>query len=72
VNEKTPGSTGLLFIDTGLGPQTGATPAGPVNSGQLPDTLATLGHDAATIETVAFTHLHLDHTGWAFTQNAAW
>jgi glyoxylase-like metal-dependent hydrolase (beta-lactamase superfamily II) len=58
-----------LLIDTGLGPETGQAPLGPVNSGALPDTLAALGHDPATIETVAFTHLHLDHTGWAFTQN---
>jgi glyoxylase-like metal-dependent hydrolase (beta-lactamase superfamily II) len=58
-----------LLIDTGLVPETGETPLGPVNSGALPDTLAALGHDLATIETVAFTHLHVDHTGWAFTQN---
>jgi glyoxylase-like metal-dependent hydrolase (beta-lactamase superfamily II) len=58
-----------LLIDTGLGPQTGETPLGPVNSGALPDTLAALGRDPASIDTVAFTHLHLDHTGWAFTRN---
>jgi hypothetical protein len=74
VNEKTPGSTGLLsdqsavramhlggvrlttlLIDTGLGPPTGETPLGPVNSGELPDTLAALGHDAAAIGTVTLT-----------------
>jgi glyoxylase-like metal-dependent hydrolase (beta-lactamase superfamily II) len=58
-----------LLIDAGLGPQTGETPLGPVNSGALPDTLAALGHDPATIGTVAFTHLHVDHAGWAFTRN---
>ncbi|WP_051951130.1 MBL fold metallo-hydrolase [Actinacidiphila yeochonensis] len=31
----------------------------------LPDGLARLGVDPATLETVAFTHLHDDHTGWA-------
>lgn len=31
----------------------------------LPDHLQRLGVDPATLETVAFTHLHDDHTGWA-------
>ena len=55
-----------LLIDAGLGAITGDTPFGPVNSGSLLDTLAALGHDPAGIEAVAFTHLHVDHTGWAF------
>ncbi len=59
-----------LLIDAGLGPQRGVNPLGAVNSGALPDTLAALGCDCADIDTVAFTHLHADHTGWAFTQNA--
>ncbi len=58
-----------LLIDAGFGTQTGQTPLGALNSGALPDTLAALGCDTATIDTVAFTHLHADHTGWAFTQN---
>lgn len=58
-----------LLIDAGFGPQTGETPFGPANSGALPGTLAALGHDPAGIDTVAFTHLHVDHTGWAFTRN---
>jgi glyoxylase-like metal-dependent hydrolase (beta-lactamase superfamily II) len=58
-----------LLIDAGFGPETGETPFGPVNSGALPDTLAALGHDPAGIDTVAFTHLHVDHAGWAFTRN---
>ena len=41
-------------------------PLGPVNCGSLLDTLAALRHDPAGIEAVAFTHLHIDHTGWAF------
>jgi glyoxylase-like metal-dependent hydrolase (beta-lactamase superfamily II) len=58
-----------LLIDAGLGPQAGSNPLGVVNSGALPDTLAALGCDLAAIDTVAFTHLHGDHTGWAFTQD---
>lgn len=57
-----------LLIDAGFGVQTGQTPLAALNSGALPDTLAALGCDPATIDTVAFTHLHADHTGWAFTQ----
>ncbi len=58
-----------LLIDAGLGAQAGRNPLGNTNSGALPDTLTALGCDLATIDTVAFTHLHLDHTGWAFTQH---
>jgi glyoxylase-like metal-dependent hydrolase (beta-lactamase superfamily II) len=57
---------GAMLIDTGLGAITTDIPFGPVNSGSLLDTLAALGHDRAGIEAVAFTHLHLDHTGRAF------
>ena len=55
-----------LLIDAGLGAINADLYFGPVNSGSLLDTLAALGHDRAGIEAVAFTHLHLDHTGWAF------
>jgi glyoxylase-like metal-dependent hydrolase (beta-lactamase superfamily II) len=55
-----------LLIDAGFGPFTGDTEMGPVNSGALLDTLKSLGRSPADIESVAFTHLHLDHTGWAF------
>src|SRR5260221_10698657 len=55
-----------LLIDAGLGAITGDIPFGLVNSGSLLDTLAALGHDGSGIEAVAFTHLHVDHTGWAF------
>ncbi|MEV6423972.1 MBL fold metallo-hydrolase [Streptomyces sp. NPDC051662] len=61
-----------LLIDAGLGPVSGPTrvsgePVGHTNSGALPETLAALGVAPHDIETVAFTHLHVDHTGWAFT-----
>jgi glyoxylase-like metal-dependent hydrolase (beta-lactamase superfamily II) len=58
-----------LLIDAGFGPYAGESPFGPVSSGALPDTLAALGRDPVSIGTVAFTHLHVDHTGWAFTRN---
>lgn len=58
-----------LLIDAGLGAQSGRNPLGAVNSGALPDTLAALGSDTAAVDTVAFTHLHNDHTGWAFTHD---
>ncbi len=56
-----------LLIDAGFGAYTGDTPAGPVNSGALLDILGSLGLHPAEIDTVAFTHLYVDHTGWAFT-----
>jgi glyoxylase-like metal-dependent hydrolase (beta-lactamase superfamily II) len=39
---------------------------GSASSGELPATLKALGHEPADIEAVAFTHLHVDHTGWAY------
>lgn len=55
-----------LLIDAGLGAIAADLYFGPVNSGSLLDTLAALGHARTDIDAVAFTHLHLDHTGWAF------
>jgi glyoxylase-like metal-dependent hydrolase (beta-lactamase superfamily II) len=64
----------VLLIDAGLGSFTGditvgAISVGSANSGALPDVLATLGRSPADIEAVAFTHLHVDHTGWAFVRD---
>ncbi|SDP09655.1 MBL fold metallo-hydrolase [Actinacidiphila guanduensis] len=61
---------GTLLIDAGFGPFTGHSPAGPINSGALLETLGSLGVEPADIDAVAFTHLHVDHTGWAFTPTA--
>lgn len=58
-----------MLIDAGFGPQ--AVPAQPgtangaIFGGALLDSLAELGRSAAEIEAVAFTHLHVDHLGWA-------
>jgi glyoxylase-like metal-dependent hydrolase (beta-lactamase superfamily II) len=60
------------LIDAGLGPVRGPVavagePIGVADCGALPATLAALGLAPADIEALAFTHLHVDHTGWAFT-----
>ncbi|MCG6497728.1 MBL fold metallo-hydrolase [Kitasatospora sp. A2-31] len=57
-----------LLIDAGFGPQTLEMPEGPVgviHGGALPHSLAELGRSPEDIEAVAFTHLHVDHLGWA-------
>ncbi|MCX4098160.1 MBL fold metallo-hydrolase [Nocardia sp. alder85J] len=59
-----------LLIDAGIGPVAAPDdPAnaeiGPIGGGALPDNLAGLGRAAGRIEAVAFTHLHVDHIGWA-------
>lgn len=59
-----------LLIDAGFGPHGveagGAGPAiGRIDTGALPASLDAAGRDPATVGTVAFTHLHPDHVGWA-------
>ncbi|MBC3990518.1 MBL fold metallo-hydrolase [Streptomyces sp. AC563] len=58
-----------LLIDAGFGPRSlPAQPDGPIGAtygGALLENLARLGHRPADIEAVAFTHLHVDHLGWA-------
>ncbi|WP_433434304.1 MBL fold metallo-hydrolase [Nonomuraea sp. CA-141351] len=60
-----------LLIDAGLGPL--SQPDDPDNpligalgGGELLDNLAKLGRRPEDIEAVAFTHLHVDHIGWAW------
>ncbi|MFJ4778268.1 MBL fold metallo-hydrolase [Streptomyces sp. NPDC088762] len=60
-----------LLIDTGYGPRRLAAdrthPAlGALGGGGLLDSLAEAGVAPGEIDTVAFTHLHDDHVGWAF------
>ncbi|MFC8432363.1 MBL fold metallo-hydrolase [Streptomyces sp. NPDC057253] len=55
-----------LLIDAGLGAVTMATDLGQGDSGAFLETLAAVGVGVADIDLLAFTHLHGDHTGWAF------
>ncbi|MGC0417979.1 MBL fold metallo-hydrolase [Embleya sp. AB8] len=58
-----------LLIDAGFGPQSMPPapdgPRGAIHGGALLDSLAELGRRPRDIEAVAFTHLHVDHIGWA-------
>jgi glyoxylase-like metal-dependent hydrolase (beta-lactamase superfamily II) len=59
-----------LLIDAGFGPRSlpaePGTPNGAIYGGALLDSLAQLGRRPEDIEAVAFTHLHIDHVGWAW------
>jgi glyoxylase-like metal-dependent hydrolase (beta-lactamase superfamily II) len=59
-----------LLIDAGFGPQAvpaqPGSPNGEIRGGALLDSLAELGRRPEDIEAVAFTHLHIDHLGWAW------
>ena len=54
-----------LLIDTGYGPQQAEAPGlGPIVGGRLLQSLATTGLEPRDIDTVLYSHLHLDHIGW--------
>ncbi|MFC7797275.1 MBL fold metallo-hydrolase [Streptomyces cinereoruber] len=60
-----------LLLDTGFGPHDISAAdtidtIGALRGGALPEALARTGRTLADIDTVAFTHLHDDHVGWAF------
>ena len=60
-----------LLIDAGMGPYAGPIMVGDerygeADTGSLPEILAELGVDPGEIDAVAYTHLHVDHVGWAF------
>jgi glyoxylase-like metal-dependent hydrolase (beta-lactamase superfamily II) len=59
-----------LLIDAGLGPvdrpAEPGMPFGAMTGGALLGSLAEHGRRLEEIETVAITHLHLDHIGWAW------
>ena len=52
-----------ILCDAGIGPSPNAYLGGL--SGALPALLAELEMDAAGIDAVVFSHLHMDHIGWA-------
>ena len=59
-----------LLIDAGFGPQSlpaePGSPNGAIYGGALLANLAELGRAPEQIEAIAFTHLHIDHVGWAW------
>ncbi|MFJ6215973.1 MBL fold metallo-hydrolase [Streptomyces sp. NPDC092296] len=59
-----------MLIDAGFGPQSlpaePGQPNGTIHGGALLGSLAALGRRPEEIEAVAFTHLHIDHIGWAW------
>jgi glyoxylase-like metal-dependent hydrolase (beta-lactamase superfamily II) len=59
-----------LLIDAGVGAMTGDFVFGSANCGSLIDVLRALGRRPEDIDVVAFTHLHFDHAGWAFTNGS--
>ena len=52
-----------VLVDAGMGP--GPVAYFPGLAGTLLDRLARIGVSAGEIDTVVFTHLHVDHVGWA-------
>lgn len=55
-----------ILVDTGTGPQGPAGQAGNL----LPD-MRSKGVDPESVDTVVFTHLHFDHTGWTIADGTA-
>jgi glyoxylase-like metal-dependent hydrolase (beta-lactamase superfamily II) len=63
---RMPGST--VLIDFGIGP--GPNAYLKEIRGRLPERLAAAGLSFGDIGSVVFTHLHMDHVGWATTRDA--
>ncbi len=54
-----------ILVDTGYGPQHAEAPGlGPIVGGRLLQSLATTGLEPRDIDTVLYSHLHVDHIGW--------
>jgi glyoxylase-like metal-dependent hydrolase (beta-lactamase superfamily II) len=59
-----------ILIDAGFGSASLSNAFSRVNCGALLDVLTRLGRAPADIDTFLLTHLHVDHTGWAFVDSA--
>jgi glyoxylase-like metal-dependent hydrolase (beta-lactamase superfamily II) len=57
-----------LMVDAGYGELHEDSALSGVNCGEFLGVLSTLGINPGEIDTHALTHLHVDHTGWAFTR----
>jgi glyoxylase-like metal-dependent hydrolase (beta-lactamase superfamily II) len=60
-----------VLIDAGFGSATATSPFSRVNCGAFLDVLTQLGLTPADIDMFVLTHLHVDHTGWAFVDSAS-
>lgn len=59
-----------MLLDSGYGPASVpvnhlAPVVGAISGGALLESLASVGRKPADIEAIAFSHLHMDHVGWA-------
>jgi glyoxylase-like metal-dependent hydrolase (beta-lactamase superfamily II) len=58
-------ASGVVLVDTGIGPADAPASSWAPVPGRLPTALAEVGIAPADVRTVVLTHLHSDHTGWA-------
>jgi glyoxylase-like metal-dependent hydrolase (beta-lactamase superfamily II) len=55
-----------ILIDAGLGDIQLDSHYGPIRGGAMLETLKSVGVAPEDIDVLALTHIHIDHTGWAF------
>ena len=58
-------ASGVVLVDTGIGPVDAPASSWAPVPGRLPTALADAGVAVTDVRTVVLTHLHSDHTGWA-------
>ncbi|WP_432884341.1 MBL fold metallo-hydrolase [Kribbella sp. CA-245084] len=56
---------GVVLVDAGVGPAGGEAAEWLGVAGRLPGLLKKVGVQAADVDAVVLTHVHLDHVGWA-------
>lgn len=56
---------GVVLVDAGVGPAGGEAAEWLGVSGRLPQLMGQVGVEAADVDAVVLTHVHLDHVGWA-------